>query len=156
MDKFSIDVNWNHPVYLGAETVTLSPLALSAVDSQCLTVDPTNQLSFTPCAANNHSQAFIYSSNKQYHFAANPNLCLDSGSETLSLSKCEAFPSLSQKWQWKAGNEFDPDILYSHDDGQYLRVIDTSLTSPIKVKVIGRNQSVPTEHRFDSYDVKLF
>jgi len=155
-DSFTIDVNWDHPVYLGAQTVNLSALSRSDSEASCVTVKSNRKLSFEECGNNNINQSFIYSPSKQYILVSNPELCLDSSNNQLRLAPCEDYPSLTQRWQWTGTTQFDNDILYSNALGNQIHVIDTTTSNSIRMRSVSASEPIQNKHRFDSYNTHLF
>ncbi|WP_135381797.1 RICIN domain-containing protein [Vibrio tasmaniensis] len=155
-DTISFEVDWNHPVYLGSETVNISSIERSGEVSKCLTSDSKGGFTLENCVLDNISQAFIYSPNRQYHLASSPDLCLDSSFNQLAAIKCEDYPSRAQRWQWTGSDNFDNDILYSSDIGSTISVITPDSKYGLNIIQVEKYNTKNIQYRFDSYGMKLY
>ncbi|OLQ81827.1 hypothetical protein BIT28_23400 [Photobacterium proteolyticum] len=96
----SLRIDWNNPIFTGAEPSIIRAAYGSDNIPQCLTALEGNSIAISECRPNTDEQLFIYTPDLQFVSISNDNKCLDSSSDVLELKPCVVYSNNSQSWYW--------------------------------------------------------
>lgn len=151
IDSFTLNVNWDSPWFLGADSVNIKSTFLSQEKAYCLTVNDGAHLAFTPCIDGSLSQSFVYDNERRYRSVVDLTRCLDSANGNLSLSlNCQDdYAPNTQVWHWKDPYGIANDMLFTVNSDGSINALQASSYQP-EISTISGTQNATQNTLFTS------
>ncbi|WDE08739.1 ricin-type beta-trefoil lectin domain protein [Thalassomonas viridans] len=152
-----IGINWDSPLFSGAQPVVLNAVHGSNETAQCLTVQSNNIITTEECVDGSYNQMFYYTPDRKYIYQNDLSLCLSTAQEHLSLQTCKSVSNNYQEWYWDNTDLAARSYLYTRVDNNMLRLIDVDRqdvngTSLLEVKELTEADS---SNQFNSHNGKV-
>lgn len=126
--SLKLAVNWDSPIFSGAEPSVITFPYLSDETAHCFTVGSNRFVNIEPCNPAKTNQLFIYTPEFKYVYSNDKSLCLDSSQNKLMLKECNIYANNSQRWSWftqpLGHNLYDNTLLYTTKSSGGFKVIN--------------------------------